>query len=313
MEPEASARAIVRAIQNTGRLRADRRSSAGVAAAAAHESDGSGAGAEISTKHMSFLETGRALPSAATWCCGWPSGWTCRCGSATRFLWRPASRRSSATALDDPALEAARRRSICCWQGHEPYPALAVDRRWILIADSPRGPPVSGRGGALLAPPVNVLRLSLHPEGLAPRIANLPGSRAHLLERLRRRLWVSADAEAFRELMGELRAYPVPRGPPAPRPGGHARLRRHGGATAAHPPKHGQPTLLLSTTTVFGTPVDITLVGTRAQIVLPRRRSHRRHPAPPRGRKIRLSISATFSAVIIRETCPREGGERMIQ
>src|SRR5262245_62320471 len=94
--------------------------------------------------------------------------------------------------LDDPALQSARKAVDLVLAGHEPYPALAVDRHWTMLAANAAIPPLlSGIDPALLKPPVNVLRLSLHPAGLAPRIANLPEWRAHLLERLRQQVDVS--------------------------------------------------------------------------------------------------------------------------
>jgi hypothetical protein len=64
----------------------------------------------------------------------------------------------------------------------------------------------------LLEPPVNVLRVSLHPEGVAPRIVNLAEWRAHLLERLRRQIAMTGDP-ALVALLAELQAYPAPPGP----------------------------------------------------------------------------------------------------
>src|SRR5712692_5836760 len=150
--------------------------------------------ADISTKHLSFLETGRSQPSrdmvlhladrleiplrdrnillvAA--------------GYAPVFPERP---------LGDPALGAARKAIDLVLTGHEPFPALAVDRHWTLIASNRAIPPLlAGASTSLLQPPVNVLRLTLHPEGLAPRVANLPEWRAHILERLRHQIGATAD------------------------------------------------------------------------------------------------------------------------
>src|SRR5262249_58229469 len=93
--------------------------------------------------------------------------------------------------------------------GHEPYPALAIDRHWTLIESNNAVPPLlAGVEPSLLQPPVNVLRLSLHPAGLAPRIANLAEWRSHLLARLRRQIEVSADP-VLEELLNELCGYPM--------------------------------------------------------------------------------------------------------
>ena len=157
-------------------------------------------------------------------------------------------------ALDDPALRSAKEVVERVLAGHEPYPALAVDRHWRLVAANHAvGALLSGVDSALVKPPVNVLRLSLHPDGLAPRIANLTQWRAHLLERLRRQVELTADAVLAR-LLDELRGYPKgERREPADARSdvGVAvplRLRTEHGVLA-----------FLSTTMVFGTPVDVTL------------------------------------------------------
>jgi hypothetical protein len=107
-------------------------------------------------------------------------------------------------------MDAARHAVERVLQGHEPYPALAIDRHWTLLAAN-RAVTVllAGVDPSLLEPPVNVLRVSLHPYGLAPRIVNLTQWRAHLLERVRYQVEVSADP-VLEALLAELRAYPVP-------------------------------------------------------------------------------------------------------
>src|SRR5262249_5834367 len=113
-------------------------------------------------------------------------------------------------SLDEPALHNARKAVDLVLAGHEPYPALAVDRHWTLVAaNAAVGPLIADAAPELLQPPVNVLRLSLHPQGLAPRIANLKQWRTHLLDRLRRQIELSGDA-VLEKLFAELNAYPVP-------------------------------------------------------------------------------------------------------
>jgi transcriptional regulator with XRE-family HTH domain len=213
--------------------------------------------AEISTKHLSFLETGRAQPSREMVL------------RLAEELDVPLRERNvllvaagyapmfSQRALDDPALQAARKAVDLVLKGHEPYPAIAVDRHWHLVAHNAAVPVLlASAAPKLLQPPVNVLRLSLHPEGLAPRIVNLAEWRAHLLARLRQQIDATADAE-LSALLDELAAYPAPGGAKAARmnvtqdyAGVVVPLRF---ATAAG-------TLsLFSTTTIFGTPVDVTL------------------------------------------------------
>lgn len=156
--------------------------------------------------------------------------------------------------LDDPALAAARAAVDVVLKGHEPYPALAVDRHWTLVASNSMVPRLlQGIAASLLQPPINVLRLTLHPEGLAPRIANLAEWRAHLLDRLRRQIDATADS-GLEELWRELRAYPAPNEEQSP-PG-----RDYAGVVVPFELRTPNGVLaFFSTTTVFGTPVDITL------------------------------------------------------
>ena len=96
--------------------------------------------------------------------------------------------------LDDPALAAARQAVELVIQGHAPYPAIAVDRHWTLVAANDAVLQLlTGVDAELLSPPVNVMRLALHPRGLAPRTVNLVEWRGHLLEQLRRQVVASAD------------------------------------------------------------------------------------------------------------------------
>jgi hypothetical protein len=158
--------------------------------------------------------------------------------------------------LADPALQAARNVIDLVLAGHEPYPALAVDRHWNLIASNRTVPLLlGGIDPSLRKPPMNVLRLSLHPAGLAPRIANLAEWRSHILTRLRRQIDVSADS-VLAQLLTELSGYSVT-GESTPDP---ASSREYAGVAVPFEFVTEAGTLsFLSTTTVFGTPVDITL------------------------------------------------------
>ncbi len=154
--------------------------------------------------------------------------------------------------LDDPALQIARQALDQVLAGHEPYPALAVDRHWTLIASNAATQRLIGDVDAeLLKPPVNVMRLALHPAGMAPRTANLAEWRAHLLARLGHQIQVSGDPVLIR-LLRELRGYPAPGDAP-----------HEVDATAFVVPfrltTEAGVLSFFSTTTVFGTPVDITL------------------------------------------------------
>jgi transcriptional regulator with XRE-family HTH domain len=214
--------------------------------------------AEVSTRHLSFLETGRARPSREMLL------------RLTERLEVPLRERNTMLLaagfapayperdLDDPALGAARAAVDRVLTGHEPFPALAVDRSWTLVAANRVVPALlSGVTPKLLQPPINVLRLSLHPDGLAAQIANLPEWRAHLLARLSRQVELTADSR-LSDLLQELRGYDANRDTrDAEQP-----VSDHDPASLAVPlrlhTEHGTLSLL-GTTMVFGTPVDVTL------------------------------------------------------
>lgn len=208
--------------------------------------------AEISTRHLSFLETGRSQPSREM---------VLRLAEQLAVPLRDRNILLQAAGyarvfperpLDDPALQIARQAVDQVLAGHEPYPALAVDRHWTLVAaNNATMRLVTGVDPALLQPPVNVLRLALHPSGMAPRTANLAEWRAHLLARLGHQIQISGDPVLVR-LLGELRGYPAPDG-----------TEHHADAGAFVVPfqlitENGTLTFF-STVTVFGTPLDITL------------------------------------------------------
>lgn len=212
--------------------------------------------AEISSRHLSFLETGHSSPSREMVLrlaeqLAVPlrerNALLMAAGYAPVFGERP---------LDDPTLSAARKVVDLVLQGHEPYPALAVDRHWTLVAQNRAVPPLlAGVERSLLEGPVNVLRLSLHPRGLAPRIVNLAEWRTHLLARLRRQVDASADP-VLEELLNELSGYPTPSENKSNASGG---IDYAGVAVPLQLATEGGMLSFLSTTTVFGTPVDITL------------------------------------------------------
>jgi transcriptional regulator with XRE-family HTH domain len=213
--------------------------------------------ADISTRHLSFVETGRSLPSRDMVL------------HLAERLQVPLRERNvlllsagyapvyPERALADPALHAARNAIDLVLAGHEPYPALAIDRHWALIASNQAlAPLLEGVAPALLRPPVNVLRLSLHPAGVTPRILNWREWRSHLLERLRHQIEVTGDP-VLEDLMREVSAYPAPETAGSAAPPGD---REPAGMVAPlRLVTAGAILSLFSTTTVFGTPLDITL------------------------------------------------------
>jgi transcriptional regulator with XRE-family HTH domain len=212
--------------------------------------------AELSPRHMSFLETGRSRPSREM---------VLRLAERLEPPLRDrnllltaagfAAVYPASKGLDDPGMAPARRAVDLILAGHEPHPALAVDRRWnLLTANGAAQELMAGLAPELLTPPINVLRASLHPGGLAPRILNLVEWRAHVLERLRRDLALTADP-ALADLLAELTAFPAP-----PAAAGRAHGADYGGvAIPLRLASDKGPLAFISTTTLFGTAVDVTL------------------------------------------------------
>jgi transcriptional regulator with XRE-family HTH domain len=209
--------------------------------------------AGVSARHVSFVETGRSRPSAEMVLhlaerlevpLRDRNHLLLAAGYAPAFAQRE---------LDAPEMGPVREAIEQVLRGHEPYPALVVDRHWGLVsANRPLGGLLGGVVAHLLEPPVNVLRLSLHPEGLAPRILNLPEWRGHLLERLARDAVGSGDP-ALAALHDELAAYPS-----------------HGPAATVDPAfgdiavplrlRQGDDQLaFISTKMTFGTALDVTV------------------------------------------------------
>jgi transcriptional regulator with XRE-family HTH domain len=207
--------------------------------------------AEISARHLSFVETGRSAPSRDMVL------------KLTERLDVPLRERNvllvaagfapafPQRALDDPALKAAREAINLVLKAHEPNPALAYDRHWNMVsANRMVAPLLEGIPQRLLGQPFNILRLAFHPEALAPRTVNLAEWCGHLLERLHRQCEATADPELIK-LYSELKAFPIPArsGPLPPDNVAIPFKLRHDGEVLS----------FFSTTMVFGTPVDITL------------------------------------------------------
>ncbi|MES2583472.1 MAG: helix-turn-helix transcriptional regulator [Pseudomonadota bacterium] len=211
--------------------------------------------AAISTRHLSFVETGRASPSREM---------VLRLSERLDIPLRERNTLLVAAGyapmyrergLDDPALVPARQAVELILKSHEPYPAIAIDRHWNLIAANSVVPHLLAgvKDPALLQPPMNVLRLSLHPQGLASQIANLAQWREHLFERVRHQIAASADP-ALVALLEELHTYPMPEGADLQLEG------EHPGVVMPFQFRTPQGVLsFISTITIFGNPVDVTL------------------------------------------------------
>jgi len=208
--------------------------------------------AEISARHLSFVETGRAAPSREMVL------------KLAERLEVPLRERNvllvaagyapafPQRSLDDPMLKSARQAVDLVLKAHEPNPALAYDRHWNLVsANRMVAPLLEGIPERLLGQPLNILRLAFHPEALAPRTVNLAEWCGHLLERLHRQCEATADPELIR-LYNDLKGHPIPaRAGPLP-PDNNVAIPlklRHNGEVLS----------FISTTMVFGTPVDVTL------------------------------------------------------
>ncbi|HNB72665.1 MAG TPA: helix-turn-helix transcriptional regulator [Acidobacteriota bacterium] len=213
--------------------------------------------ANISTRHLSFLETGRATPSREM---------VIHLAEQLNVPLRERNLLLTAAgyapvfperSLESPALEVARSAVEMVLTGHEPFPALAIDRHWHLVASNKAvGLLLSGIDPSLLSSPINVLRITLHPLGLAKRVVNFSQWRVHILSRVRRDIELTGDPR-LAELLHELLTYPSAYSTEITSPD--------------HPIEPLSPVVpfqlwtdqgqlsFISTTAIFGTPIDVTL------------------------------------------------------
>jgi transcriptional regulator with XRE-family HTH domain len=209
--------------------------------------------ADVSPRHLSFVETGRSAPSR---------GLVLRLAEHLEIPLRGRNElllaagfapEFSQSGLDAPGLSMVRVAIRQLLTGHNPYPALVVDRDWNLVEANASTDVLIEDVPDELAEPFNVLRYSLHPAGLAPRILNLEQWREHVLGRLDRQVRATGDA-GLAELYRELRDYPAGSRPSAG--------SRPGAAQVVVPLRllhKDQELSLFSTTTLFGTPNDVTV------------------------------------------------------
>jgi transcriptional regulator with XRE-family HTH domain len=218
--------------------------------------------ASSSTRHLSYLETGKSQPSRAM---------VARLAELLEVPLRdrnalllaagfaPAYRETSMDALD--AAKAAMDRVL---RAHLPFPAFAVDRHWNVVLSNGALPQLyEDCSEALLAPPINAMRLMLHPEGMGPRVLNFTAWRAYSLGVLRQQIEARADPK-LRALHAEVAAYPVPPG------GGEAGFEESERlATPFRVATRFGILSFLSTVTVFGTASDITLAELALEMLFP--------------------------------------------
>jgi transcriptional regulator with XRE-family HTH domain len=221
--------------------------------------------ADSSARHISFIETGRSRPSEDMIL------------RLAEHLDVPVRERNALllaagyaphypeTPLDDPALDALREGLERLIQCYEPYPALVVDAMYHVVAAN-RGIAMllDGLPGHLLRPPLNAMRLTLHPEGLAPRIRNLRAWRGHLLDQMERQIALYRS-EPLRALYDEVAAYPLPESdtdcePAEPVPYFALPMQiEHEGRTLS----------FISSISTFNTPMDVTVAELAVETLLP--------------------------------------------
>ncbi|MER5451058.1 helix-turn-helix transcriptional regulator [Streptomyces sp. NPDC002764] len=221
--------------------------------------------ADSSARHISFVETGRSRPSEEMLL------------KLAEHLDVPVRERNALllaagyaprypeTPLDDPAMGALREGIERLIQGYDPYPALVVDATYDVVAAN-RGimTLLDGLPESLLKPPLNAMRLTLHPQGLAPRILNLPEWRGHLLAQMERQIALHRSAP-LRRLYEEVAAYPVP--------------KSAGGGEPAEPVPYfalpmrieheGRALSFISSISTFNTPMDVTVAELAIETLLP--------------------------------------------
>ncbi|MDX2561523.1 helix-turn-helix transcriptional regulator [Streptomyces sp. TX20-6-3] len=227
--------------------------------------------ADSSARHISFVETGRSRPSEEMVLrlaehlevpVRERNALLLAAGYAPRYAESP---------LDAPRLETLRAGIEQLLRGYEPYPALVVDGSYTVVAANRGiGLLLDGLPEHLLTPPLNAMRITLHPEGLAPRIRNLPEWRGHLLHQMERQIGL-ARSESLRALYAEVTAYPPP-------PGADA----DDGAGAPGPEEvypyfalplriehDGRVLSFVSSISTFNTPLDVTVAELAIETFLP--------------------------------------------
>ncbi len=224
--------------------------------------------ADSSARHISFIETGRSRPS---------EDMVLR---LAEHLDIPVRERNALllaagyaphypeTPLDDPALDALREGMERLIQGYEPYPALVVDAMYNVVAAN-RGilMLLDGIPESLLAPPLNAMRLTLHPQGLAPRIRNLREWRGHLLAQMGRQIALHRS-EPLRALYEEVAAYPVPEAAAEGRDDQPAEPFAYF-ALPMQIEHEGRTLSFISSISTFNTPMDVTVAELAIETLLP--------------------------------------------
>ena len=219
--------------------------------------------ADVSPRHLSFVETGRARPSRDLLLRLSEQLDVPRRDQNTLLLAAGFAPAFPERDFADPALDAVRAALDTVLTAHEPFPALIVDRHWTMISTNRAlAPLIEGVDPTLLQPPVNVLRLTLHPDGVSRNIVNLAEWRGFLLRQLDREIAQSGDT-ALIALREEMERYP--RGPAS-----DVRPRDFAGVAVPFRLQRGERILsFYSARTVFGSPIDLTLDDLAMETFLP--------------------------------------------
>lgn len=208
----------------------------------------------VSTRHLSFIETGRSTPSPEVLLALAEGLEVPLRERNTLLLAAGYAPRYTETPLDDPAMDRARAAVQRVLDAHDPYPGVVLDRRWDVVAANGGALALIGElPPALQQPPLNLFRLSLHPEGMAARTSNFAEWGAYVVWQLDRMLAASGDP-ALAAVAEEVRTYPNVAGLPSPLPAHEPTLTLNVEYDA--PVGHLS---LFTTLTTFGTPMDVTL------------------------------------------------------
>src|SRR5262245_48392347 len=219
--------------------------------------------AEVSARHLSFVETGRAAPGREL---------ILRLSEELHIPLRERNALLLAAefaptfqhrSFDDPSFDSVRAILDLALETQKPFPAYVIDRHWNVVASNAAVPEVyESIAPELLRPPVNVIRLMLDPRGLAPRIVNLAAWRTHLLAQVRRQLSLFADP-FLDSLLREALAFPAAKADD----GGHGAIE--GLAMLLEVETRLGRLSFLGATTVFGTPADVTLEEIALEMLYP--------------------------------------------
>lgn len=219
--------------------------------------------ANSSTRHLSCLETGRSRPSRdmiLRLCEHLEMPLRDQNTLLLAAGYAPAFRERSLTEL-----ASARLAMDSILRAHMPYPAFAVDRHWNVVLSNKALPQLyEGCSPGLLRNPVNAVRLILHPLGMGPRIVNFMAWRAHTITVLKQQIEARADP-VIQALLAEVTSYPAPAGVIVPATGDGSQLY----ATPLQIATRLGTVSFLSTTTIFGTPTDVTLSELALEMLFP--------------------------------------------